>query len=71
MLLRDKKVQTLEKGDRIVFTRGGDTEQQVGTVRSLEVNGKYVTVWYYTDAKELSLVLAEKGETIFVTTKAR
>ena len=45
MLLREKEVQTLKEGERIVFSRGGDTEQQIGTVRSVEVDGKYVTIW--------------------------
>lgn len=71
MLLREKEVQTLKEGERIVFTRGGDTEQQVGTVRSLEVDGKYVTIWYLTNTQELAFVLAEKGENIYITTKAR
>jgi hypothetical protein len=71
MLLREKEVQTLKEGERIVFSRGGDTEQQIGTVRSVEVDGKYVTIWYYTESQELSLVLSEKGESIYITTKAR
>ena len=71
MLLREKEVQTLKEGERIVFSRGGDTEQQIGTVRSVEVDGKYVTIWYYTESQELSLVLSEKGGSIYITTKAR
>jgi hypothetical protein len=69
MILREKEVQTLKEGEKIVFTRGGDTEQQIGTVRSLEVDGKYVTIWYYTESQELSLVLSEKGESIYITKK--
>jgi hypothetical protein len=64
--MKEKEVQKLKEGDKIVFTRGGDTEQQTGTVRSLEVDGKYVTIWFYTETQEISLALAEKGETILV-----
>ena len=69
MILREKEVQTLKEGEKIVFTRGGDTERQIGTVRSVEVDGKYVTIWYYTESQELSLVLSEKGENIYITKK--
>lgn len=71
MLLREKEVQTLKAGERIVFSRGGDTEQQIGTVRSVEVDGKYVTIWYYSESQEVSFALAETGENIYITTKAR
>ena len=71
MLLREKEVQTLKAGERIVFSRGGDTEQQIGTVRSVEVDGKYVTIWYETERQQLSFTIAETGENIYITTKAR
>ena len=71
MILREKEVQTLKEGEKIVFSRGGDTEQQMGTVRSIEVDGKYVTIWYYTESQELSLILSEKGETILITKRDR
>jgi hypothetical protein len=64
--MREKEVQKLKEGEKIVFQRGGDTEQQTGTVRSLEIDGKYVTIWFYTETQEISLALAEKGETILV-----
>lgn len=64
---KEKQVQKLTAGEKIVFTRGGDTETQTGTVRSVEVNGKYVTIWYHTDADELSMVLAEKGDAILIS----
>jgi hypothetical protein len=67
MILKEKEVQKLKEGEKIVFSRGGDTEQQTGTVRSLEVDGKYVTIWYTSESEEVSLVLAEKGETIYIT----
>jgi hypothetical protein len=71
MLVREKEVQTLEKGERIVFQRGQDTEQQVATVRSIEVDGKYVTIWYNSESGEVSFALAETGDNIYITTKAR
>lgn len=71
MLLKAKQVQTLKESERIVFTRGQDTEQQIGTVRSIEIDGKYVTIWYYSESQEVSLILAEKGDHIYITTKAR
>ena len=71
MLLKAKQVQTLKESERIVFTRGQDTEQQIGTVRSIEIDGKYVTIWYYSESQEVSLILAEKGDHIYNTTKAR
>jgi hypothetical protein len=43
----------------------------MGTVRSIEVDGKYVTIWYYTESQELSLILSEKGETILITKRDR
>jgi capsid portal protein len=43
----------------------------MGTVRSIEVDGKYVTIWYTSESQEVSLILAEKGETIFITRKDR
>ena len=70
MILREKKVQTLKEGEEIVFSRGGDTEQQIGTVRSIEVDGKYVSIWYTSENQEVSLILAEKNETILITRKA-
>jgi len=71
VLLREKEVQTLKAGERIVFQRGQDTEQQIGTVRSLEVDGKYVTIWYNSESGEVAFALAEKGDNIYITTKAR
>lgn len=71
MLVREKEVQTLEKGERIVFQRGQDAEQQVATVRSVEVDGKYVTIWFDSESGEVSFALAEKGDNIYITTKAR
>jgi len=70
MILREKEVQTLKEGEKIVFSRGGDTEQQMGTVRSIEVDGKYVSIWYTSENQEVSLILAEKNETILITRKA-
>ena len=71
MLLREKEVQTLKEGERIVFQRGQDAEQQVATVRSLEVDGKYVTIWYNSESGEVSFALAEVGDGIYITNKAR
>ncbi len=67
MYVREKEVQKLTEGERIVFSRGGDTEQQIGTVRSVEVDGKYVSIWYYEEGGEVSLILAEKGNIILIT----
>ncbi len=65
MMTRQTQVQELREGQEILFTRGQDTEQQRGIVRSVEVSGKYVTIWYNDKTtNELSMVLSEKGENI-------
>jgi hypothetical protein len=49
----------LTEGDVICFQRGGDTEPQIATVRSVEVSGNYVTVWVRRDG-ELDMFLTDK-----------
>ncbi len=55
----------LTKGTVICFSREMDTEAVVATVRSIEVDGNYVTVWFYQDG-ELGMFLADKTSEVEV-----
>jgi hypothetical protein len=68
MLVREKEVQNLKVGDVIVFKRGGDVAQKIAKVSGLEVNGKYVTIWFTDHNNTTGFILSEKCETITITT---
>ena len=54
-----KLAHKLTEGTVICFQRGGDTEAQLATVRSGEVNRNYVTVWFRQDG-ELGMFMTDK-----------
>lgn len=54
----------LKEGTVIVFTMGGNYDApKVATVRSVEVNGNYVTVWFRQNG-ELGMFLTDKQSPI-------
>ena len=68
MLVKEKEVKDLKVGNVIVFKRGGDVAQKIAKVSGLEVDGKYVTIWFTDNNNTTGFILSEKCETITVTT---
>lgn len=61
-----KLAHKLTEGTVIAFTIGGNYDDlKVATVRSVEVDGKYVTVWFYENG-ELGMFLADKTSKVEV-----
>jgi hypothetical protein len=55
----------LTEGTVIAFARYGDEDTQIATVRSVEVRGKYVTIWFMQDG-EIGMALADKTSKVEV-----
>ena len=54
----------LKEGTVIVFTMGGNYDApKAATVRSVEVNGEYVTVWFRENG-ELGMFLTDKQSSV-------
>ena len=61
-----KLAHKLTEGTVIAFTIGGNYDDlKVATVRSVEVNGKYVTVWFRENG-ELGMFLTDKTSKVEV-----
>lgn len=64
--MKSKMAHKLTEGTVITFSMGGDYENiKVATVRSVEVDGNYVTVWFRENG-ELGYFLADKTSEVEV-----
>jgi hypothetical protein len=62
-----KLAHKLTEGTVIAFSMGGNPDDvKVATVRSVEVMGKYVTVWFRELNEEIGFFLADKTSKVEV-----